>query len=334
MALRPLSHRERLEACLAGEQPDRPPVAMWRHFPIDDQTPEGLATATAAFQRTYDFDLIKVTPASSFCLRDWGVEDAWNGNTEGTRDYLKYPIQKPEDWLRLPVLNPKQGSLRSQLTCLRILITEFSPQVPIVQSIFSPMAQAKNLVGAEKLLVHLRENPEELLVGLEKITQTTVRWIEELVNIGVDGIFYAVQHAQYGLLSLPEFEKFGKTYDMKVLEAASALWLNIGHIHGENIMFNAVSKYPVSILNWHDRHTPPSLSEALQKFNGVVCGGLRRWETMVLGNHHQVYTEAEEAIRSTHGKRFILGTGCVLPIITPHGNILAARQIAELEELP
>jgi uroporphyrinogen decarboxylase len=326
MALRTLSHRERLEACLAGEEPDRTPIALWRHFPVDDQTPEGLAVATAAFQRSYDFDLIKVTPPSSFCLKDWGSDDQWTGSVEGTREYQRFVIQRPEDWPRLPILNPQQGKLGAQLNCLRILITEFSPQIPVVQTVFSPLAQAKNLVGGDELLIHLRQNPEELHAGLEKITRSTILFLEELRKSGVDGIFYAIQHAQYGLLSETEFQKFARAYDLKVLEAARSMWLNIGHIHGENIMFDQVIDYPVAVLNWHDQHTSPSLSEAAQKFKGVLCGGLRRWETMVLGTPIQVQTEAREAIQATQGKRFILGTGCVMPIITPHGNILAARE--------
>jgi uroporphyrinogen decarboxylase len=326
MALRTLSHRERLEACLAGEEPDRTPVALWRHFPVDDQTPEGLAVATAAFQRSYDFDLIKVTPPSSFCLKDWGSDDQWTGSVEGTREYQRFVIQRPDDWPRLPILNPKQGKLRDQLTCLRILITEFSPQIPVVQTVFSPLAQAKNLVGGENLLIHLRKNPEELHAGLEKITRSTIQFLDELRKSGVDGIFYAIQHAQYGVLSETEFQKFARPYDLRVLDAARSLWLNIGHIHGENIMFDQVADYPVAVLNWHDRHTAPSLAEAAQKFKGVLCGGLRRWETMVLGTPIQVQNEARVAIQATQGRRFILGTGCVMPIITPHGNILAARE--------
>ena len=69
------SKRDRLKAAIAGQKADRPPVALWRHFPVDDQDPALLAAATAAFQQTYDFDLVKVTPASSFCLRDWGAQD-------------------------------------------------------------------------------------------------------------------------------------------------------------------------------------------------------------------------------------------------------------------
>ncbi|MEA4909863.1 MAG: hypothetical protein VB089_19730, partial [Anaerolineaceae bacterium] len=68
-------------------------------------------------------------------------------------------------------------------------------------------------------------------------------------------------------------------------------------------------------------------------FHGAVCGGLRRWETMVLGTPAQIRAEAEDAILSTNGTRFILGTGCVLPIVAPRGNILAARHSVDAQIL-
>ncbi len=67
-----ISHRKRLEICLAGEKPDRPPVALWRHFPVDDQTPEGLAAAIVRFQREYDFDLVKGNPDFIFLFEGLG----------------------------------------------------------------------------------------------------------------------------------------------------------------------------------------------------------------------------------------------------------------------
>ncbi len=80
-----MNKRERLEAAISGQGVDRMPVALWRHFPGDDQDPAHLAAATVAFQRRWDFDFVKVTPASSFQIRDWGVQDVWTGNIEGTR---------------------------------------------------------------------------------------------------------------------------------------------------------------------------------------------------------------------------------------------------------
>lgn len=103
--------RERLEAAINNDIADRPPIALWRHFPVDDQDPSTLAEAHTEFQRMYDFDFIKVTPASSFCLRDWGVEDDWRGNPEGTRDYSRRVIHDSDDWSRLNVLDPESGSL-------------------------------------------------------------------------------------------------------------------------------------------------------------------------------------------------------------------------------
>jgi len=324
------THRQRLEACLAGEPLDRVPVALWRHFPVDDQSPEGLAAATLAFQKTFDFDLVKVTPASSYCLQDWGLLGEWQGATEGTREYNDPVIKRPEDWERLKVLDPYAGRLGSQLVCLRLLAEEIGPDTPIIQTIFNPLSQAKNLVGRANLEAHLRLYPEAVHAGLRAITETTRRFVEAVRTTGIDGIFYAIQHAQYGLLSEAEYATFGRTYDMQVLEPAKAMWLNMLHLHGSDVMFDFVADYPVQILNWHDRDTPPSLQEGQKRFKGVVCGGLQREETMVLGSPVRVTAEARDAIQATNGQRFILGTGCVVPIIAPYGNLMAARMSVEL----
>jgi uroporphyrinogen decarboxylase len=329
-----LSHAQRLRACLSEERLDRPPVALWRHFPVDDQHPASLAAAVIHFQRSYDFDLVKVTPASSFCLKDWGADDAWRGATEGTRDYTRTVIHAPEDWLRLPALPPDQGHLRSQLACLEMITGAMGEDTPVIQTIFNPLSQAKNLVGKADLQVHLRCHPQELHAALKTITETTIQFIDAVARRGAAGIFYAVQHAQYGLLSEQEYHQFGAPYDLQILEAVqnlapSGLWFNMLHVHGEAVMFDLVSSYPVQSLNWHDRDTPPSLAEGLQRFPGVVCGGLSRERSLVLGTPAQIREEAQDAIHATRGRRFILGTGCVTPITAPHGNLLAARRSVE-----
>ncbi len=324
------THRERLETCLSQDKPDRTPVALWRHFPVDDQSPETLAAAALAFQRSFDFDLVKVTPASSFCLKDWGTLDEWRGATEGTREYTRHVIQQPEDWERLSVLDPNAGFLARQLECLQLLVKELGPHTPVIQTIFNPLSQAKNLVGQENLLVHMRRFPQALHAGLQTIVETMIRFIEAAEKTGIAGIFYAVQHAQYGLLTQEEYTDFGVAYDLQVLEPAQDLWLNMLHLHGVEVMFDLISDYPVQIINWHDRETFPSLGEGLQRFSGVVCGGIQRERSMVFGTADQVAAEARQAIQATGGKRFILGTGCVVPVIAPYGNIMAARKSVEL----
>ena len=215
------------------------------------------------------------------------------------------------------------------LVCLRQLVKEFSFEVPIIQTIFSPLSQAKNLIGRERLAYHIRACPEAVHFGLKTITESTISFLNEAKKTGIDGVFYAVQHAQYNILSVPEFEAFGRFYDLQILEACKELWLNVGHIHGSDIMFEEVMDYPVHILNWHDRETIPNLQEAQHKFSGVVCGGLKQWHTMVLGDPASIEAEAKDAIEQTQGTRFVLGTGCVVPTTAPYGNLMAARKAVE-----
>jgi uroporphyrinogen decarboxylase len=325
-----ISHRQRLQACLSGEKPDRTPVALWRHFPVDDQSPQGLVEATLAFQRTYDFDLVKVMPASSYCLKDWGAQDEWRGSTEGTRSYATPVIQQPEDWKRLPILDPYAGELGRMLACLNSITSELGSETPVIHTIFSPLAQAKNLAGGQRLLVHLRSDPQALQAGLQTIAESTRRFIQATRQTGIAGIFYAVQHAQYELLNPQEFSTFGIEYDLQILETASIFWCNMLHLHGLDVMFDLFLDYPIQIINWHDRDTSPSLSEAQKKFKGVVCGGLQR-EQLALSTPKTITAQARDAILATGGQRFILGTGCVMPIITPYGNIMAARRSVEMD---
>jgi uroporphyrinogen decarboxylase len=319
------THRERLQACLNSEVVDRPPVALWRHYPVDDQVPETQAAATLNFQKTYDFDLVKVTPASSFCLRDWGVEDVWEGHTEGTRRYTKHVIQEPGDWEKLPALDPSAPHLAGQLACLRQIRAGLGPETPMLQTVFSPLAQAKNLVGKATMIEHIRKYPEAVLKGLETIALTAQRFTEATLETGVDGIFYAIQHAQTGLLTLDEYKIFGLPFDHITLEPASELWCNLLHLHGSAVYFEIVKEFDFPIVNWHDRENTPSLAEAQQTYAGVVCGGLRQ-DTLVYREQDEVRREAQDAIAQTGGSRFILSTGCVVPVIAPHGNLMAARK--------
>jgi uroporphyrinogen decarboxylase len=238
-------------------------------------------------------------------------------------------IEKPEDWERLQVLDPQAGSLGRQLECLRMITAQLGPETPVLQTIFSPLSQAKNLAGGARLILHMRQYPEAVQAGLRTIAESTRGFIEAASETGIAGIFYAVQHAQYGLLSKDEFAGFGLEADRSLCAAAGGLWLNMLHLHGDQVMFDLFTDFPVQIINWHDRETAPSLSEGQQLFPGLVCGGLQRDASMLLGTPGAVVEEAREAISATGGRRFILGTGCVIFTTVPRANILAARRSVE-----
>jgi uroporphyrinogen decarboxylase len=148
--------------------------------------------------------------------------------------------------------------------------------------------------------------------------------------LGIDGIFYAVQHASYRFFDRESYARFGERFDQQIMDAARGFWLNVLHLHGEALIFDVAEKLPAHAVNWHDRHTQPSLVEGRARLKGAVCGGLRRWETMVLGDPESVRAEAREALDALEGGRgLILGTGCVVPVIAPRSNLRAARDAVD-----
>ena len=325
-----ISHRERLENTLTGERPDRAPVALWRHFPVDDQHPHRLAEAHIHFQHTYDFDLLKVTPESTYLSKEWGGTDLWTGSAEGVRDYHIRGVTRLEDWARMKKISPRSGRLADQVQALRTITSALGPHTPVLATIFSPLTTARKLSGEPLLLAHIRQHPDVIHEMLKVVTETTLDFIFELKKTGIAGIFFAMQFAQYALFTENEFDTFCLPYNRQVLEAVSDLWLNIIHLHGSNVMFDRVCELPAQVINWHDLETPPTLAEGKKRFDGVVCGGLRQWETLAFGDPNDVRREAQAALEATEATRFILGTGCVAPIIAPHSNVLAARRSVDL----
>lgn len=321
-----MSKRDRLQAAVSGNPVDRPPVALWRHWPSDDQRADDLVWATLTFQKQYDFDFIKISPASNYCLADYGQTSTWLGNEEGTRVWGNRFIQRPDDWLALKPLDPRKGLL-GEITGAVFAVGKNAGDTPFIPTIFNPLAQAKNLAG-EALIPHLRLYPDAVKAGLDTLAESILRFIEAVKPAGLAGVFLAMQHASVTKLTEAEYRAFGVPYDLRILEAAGG-WFNLLHLHGADVMFDLASGYPAQAINWHDQETPPSLAEGQARFGGAVCSGLRQWETMVRGTPESVRAEVKAAIAATGGRRLIIGTGCVTPITAPASHLRAAREAVE-----
>ncbi|MDR7435782.1 MAG: uroporphyrinogen decarboxylase family protein [Armatimonadota bacterium] len=319
-----MTKRERIQAAIHHKPVDRPPIAMWRHFPQDDMRAEKLAASTIAFYRQFDFDLLKVTPASGYYGDDWGLKAAYRPNREGTRTYLERPIKKAGDWPHLKVLDVTSGTYGRELRAIRLIAEEVGREVPILETIMSPLTIARTLSGDHALLRYLQENPEEVHAGLEIITEVTSRFVQECLAAGADGIFFATQCATTDYLSEEQYEEFGRPYDLRVLEAAAGVGCIILHLHGRNILFDLFTDYPVHIINWHDRGTWPPLEEARKRYSGCLLGGIDEQGTLSKGTPEEVIAEVKDSLRRTGGVGHILGPGCVIPLDTPQENIQAA----------
>ena len=324
-----MTKKERIKAALEGKEVDRVPVGFWRHWPEEDQQPETLAAAALAFQKLYDLDFIKVPVASTFCVDDYGVKHAWRGSSMGDRDYLEFAVKKIENWDRIEPLDVKKGTYGRMLQALRIIMDKKDKDTPVIFTIFNPINSACYLAGDETCLVHLRREPERVERGIRALTETCARFVHAVMDEGCDGIFLSARAASYDAMSVDEYLRFGRPGDQKVLEAASAGWFNVMHLHGKNPMFKELADYPVQAMNWHDRTAWPSLAEASKIFKGTLMGGIEQFKTLLTESTEDIKKQCHDAIKQMNGRRLILTPGCTYPITVPHINLMALRNSVE-----
>lgn len=326
-----MTKTQRIRAALKGLFVDRVPVSLWKHFPEQEHEAKLLAQATLAFQQAYDFDFVKMMFPGLYFVQDWGVTVKPSGKPHNAYTAASHPIRRGEDWTKLKVNDPHRGVLSEQLEALRRVGEKVKGSIPLVATIYSPLTTAWKLSG-EAFFDYLREQPALLHQGLEVIADTSVDFLRAAAQCGVDGFFFATQLADYDLMEQAEYQEFGREYDLLVLSHIDQQkqWFNILHLHGFNVMFDFVEDYPVQAVNWHDRLTPLSLSQAVEKTDKCLVGGINHHGAIATGTVDEIKLEAQDALAETHGRRHILGPGCVIPINSPRENVRAARDAVEL----
>jgi uroporphyrinogen decarboxylase len=321
--------RERLEAVLGGGRPDRVPVTLWRHWPGDDQRSADFARYTVGFQRAYDWDIVKVTPFSAYCVADYDTTTAWQGDLSGDRHITRRPIKTSINWTELRPLDPMRGELSKHLEGLRLIFDAMGDNdTPVITTIYSPLTQALMLGGADQTCYHLRTMPDRLHSGLNTLTESTLRLLDALRRLPLAGIFYVMDAADYTALSHAEYAVFGQPYDQKVLQdMTNKWWLNVASVGSDAPMFPMAMATGFPIIHWNTR--TPSLVDARSLSEAVFCGGLDHQAHL----HIEAPTAARDAIRTafvdTDRRRFILSTDAATFVSTPRSNLRAVREAVE-----
>lgn len=324
--------RERLEKAIAGEVVDRIPVALWRHWPGDDQRSADLARSIIDFQHDYNWDFVRVIPSENYQVIDYGSQDEWQGHIKGTRQITKTIVKRSLDWTELRSLSADRGILAQQVQCMRLVCSAFeSEDVPVVHTIYSPFAQATRLSGSELVLRNMRTHPDRLRTGLNILTESTLRFIEALRRIpNVAGVFYVTEFANYDTLSEAEYASFAMPYNLKILESLpDRWWFNVVQVQGMSPMLRLFSELPVEVINWNTREGHPDLSQAKSLFSGATCGGLGDWVDLHQGTPSMIQDVIREAVHHTESRRFILTNSDSGYVTMPISNIRAVRSIIE-----
>jgi uroporphyrinogen decarboxylase len=289
-----------------------------------------LAELSVELQRRLDLDFIKFSPYGLYSVVDWGVTLDMKAGIKTPPVQADFPVKDPEDWRKLRSFEPDEGEYLIVLEAQRIALSELKEDVPMVQTVFSPLTSCLKLASREVLLKHIREAPEAVHAGLEIVTETTRRFAAEVVKRGAAGLFFASQTTNEGYLTPREYLDFAKKYDLAVLDAVKGLsWFDLFHLHGTNIMFDLVLDYPVRAFNYHDREGGPPLAEMKTKTDKCLIGGIGQNTTLVHGTREEVDAQVKDAWEQVNRRGLILGPGCVANLSAPVENVLQLRKSVE-----
>lgn len=318
-------YRTLIERRLSGASCPIAPVLFWKHHPIADQDGAALCRATLEFQTRFDCDLIKISPAATYQLPDYGLEDAWCGDPVGRRAVTKTVIADPEDWLLLPRLDPRRGYVARFGECVRMVRNEASPDIPVIITVFDPMFQALTLAGEQVINEHLRTAPDAVDQGLRGITENTVELIHHLIGQGAEGIFLAIQHAVRSVFTEPMFERHGMPGVKACMEAMPGSLFDMVHLHGSELhtdLFLGLSDATIHYDMWADNPPPQRFLDA----GSAVATGPSPALLLSDAPDDDVITACAALL--CMGRRTILSPGCSTPLAVGADRLRLMSHIA------
>jgi len=322
-----MNKRERVQAALQGKPVDRPPISFWRHFFDKETSAAGLAEAMLDFQRTYDWDFMKVNPRACYHAEPWGCRFQFSGQPHIGPKLTEAAIKTPDDWRQIRPISPTTDAFGEQLEALRLIKEGLGGEVPFVETIFTPLSVAGRLVGSDKVMrEHLGQYPERVHEALEAITVTFEGFARACLEVGVDGLFYATTGwATYEQLTDMEYAEFGRPYDVRVLRAVDGAPFTILHVCRSHNMLWKLMDYPAHAVNWATADaTNPRIGEVWQRSHRPVIGGVDHMETLRHSPPEAVVAQIHSAVGQAR-EGLLIGPGCSISPQTPAANLRAAR---------
>ena len=323
-----MSKRERVAAAIRGQEVDRPPAGFWGHDFLREWSAEGLAAAMVESVQTYDYDYLKVNPRATYYAEAWGCRYKPSHDPARGPDSEHWTLSEASDLEGVRPVDGTGGPFAEQLDALRRIDTGLAGEVPLVQTVFSPLSVVGRMAnGREAVRKWMGEAPEALHAALAAVTETLSAYARASLEAGADGIFFpTTEWGSYDACTKEEYENFGRPYDVQVLEAAKDAEMNILHVCRPNNMMELLLDYPAPIINWADRAPGNlSLADGMAKTDKAVMGGVDV-RSLLRGAPAEVREQVRDALSQTGGRRFLLAPGCSISPQTPAENLRAAME--------
>ena len=255
---------ERMQAVLHGELADRPPVTCYHHFPEFEHGGAKLRADTFLdFQKTYDWDCVKLNPRAVYYYEAWGNTYDYEHYNDVVPTRTSNVIKDYRDLDKICEMTGDEPIWEEQYETARLVVEGVKGEVPVFAGAFTPIGILLNLCGyrsigryreskrEESSLIKLcKEHPAEVHRALKNIANTMAKYCENMRKTGITGVFYAaLGMARTGYFTPEEWAEFCKPYDLIAMEPVADL-PNMVHtcgIYGNPEWF---TEYPCRLIHW------------------------------------------------------------------------------------
>jgi uroporphyrinogen decarboxylase len=276
-----LTHKQRVDRALRGEDVDRPPFSFWHHFGL--KTPESHAQATLAFHQAYRTDIVKV-------MSDF--------------DYPK-PAGK---WYEVKA---DDNPFPQQIRALELIRQGLRGDAYILETLFNPWNVAQKLSSKEDVLRLKDENPTALMAALDAIAQSEIAHARRAFRAGASGVLLAVANSNAAEMTPEDYRKFSLPFDRRILEALAGARLNFLHVHVEPPYLGFFEGLPAPVFNYSLHVSGIPIADVRKRFPTVIAGGIDEvnYRKLTADEMRAQWKAAAQAA----GPKYILTPGCSVP---------------------
>jgi uroporphyrinogen decarboxylase len=290
--------------------PNRRWMSLWRHFYNREKTVSQLTTSMIEWQEKWNWDFMKLNPPACYHVLDWGARYNFFDDEAREPELERPVIISPQDIHKIEPLDPKRGVLGEQLQVIRNLRNHFGRDLPIFETIFSPIEIAHRLMlSREALTSMLKSSPGKLHHLLERLAKTFHDFAIECLQAGADGIFFATKWATSDLMGWKEYQAFGKAYEQPIIDAIQERnAVLILHVCGERTYLPEMLDYRADIFSY-DFFVEGALApeEVVNRTGKFVLGGID--PARVIADPDSVVQDCQ---RFEQIPKWLAGSSCVI----------------------
>jgi uroporphyrinogen decarboxylase len=255
-----------------------------------------------------------------------------------TPHLVKPPLERIADVGDLAVPDPlTDGRMPVMLEATRLVRKAVGDEVAIRTPGTGPFALASYFIGTQEFLIEVgmakagmpESEPEAIHRALDLAADALIAFGKASVDAGADLLHCGDSLASCDVISPADYEEWAFPYERKVIQA----WKEYGaktllHICGDSSkVLDLYAQTGADIIEV-DHKVDLALARSIVGDRACVIGNVDPVTVLLQGTPEQVRAASLACLEVGRGGGYVLGSGCVVPRITPLENVRAMVRAA------